>query len=250
MNWNDVMGLVSTIALSLPIITMLATGVAGYRSFPALLFYFLIVVSYNLLTEGYVIISDDFTHYFGICNNLLDAPLMLFFLTYFGTSAILKKRMKLLILAFIVFETITVSIYGFTVRSITIIMGPGILLVLTFCLIFFVRQAKISITHHKAAGKAMMTASQLFAYGCYSIIYIMYYLLDIRDVQNTFLVYFFVSTFSSLLMSAGIVIEKKRVKKLSELKVVRKELSEIYRQEKQTGPLRPALFDFDKDLWN
>ena len=158
--------------------------------------------------------------------------------------------MKLLILGFIVFEAITVAYYGFTVRAITIIMGPGILLVLAFCLIFFVRQAKISITHHKAAGKAMMTASQLFAYGCYSIIYIMYYLLDIRDVQNTFLVYFFVSTFASLLMSAGIIIEKKRVKKLSELKVVRKELSELYRQEKQTGPLRPALFDFDKDLWN
>ena len=250
MNWNDVMGLVSTIALSLPIITMIATGVAGYRSFPALLFYFMIVASYNLLTEGYVVISDEFTHYFGICNNLFDAPLMLFFLTYFGTSSVLKKRMKLLILGFIVFEAIIVMFYGFTVRSITIIMGPGILLVLTFCLIFFVRQAKISITHHKAAGKAMMTASQLFAYGCYGIIYIMYYLLNIRDVQNTFLVYFFVSTFSSLLMSAGIIIEKKRVKKLSELKVVRKELSELYRQEKQTGPLRPALFDFDKDLWN
>ena len=250
MNWNDVMGLVSTIALSLPIITMIATGVAVYRSFPALLFYFMIVASYNLLTEGYVVISDEFTHYFGICNNLFDAPLMLFFLTYFGTSSVLKKRMKLLILGFIVFEAIIVMFYGFTVRSITIIMGPGILLVLTFCLIFFVRQAKISITHHKAAGKAMMTASQLFAYGCYSIIYIMYYLLNIRDVQNTFLVYFFVSTFSSLLMSAGIIIEKKRVKKLSELKVVRKELSELYRQEKQTGPLRPALFDFDKDLWN
>jgi len=250
MNWNDVMGLVSTVALSLPIITMLATGVAGYRSFPALVIYFAMVTLYNLLTEGYISATDDFTHYYGICNNLLDAPLMLYFLTYFGTATDFKKRMKLLILGFIVFEAITVFYYGFTVRSITIIMGPGISLVLTFCLIFFVRQAKISITHHKAAGKAMITASQLFAYGCYSIIYIMYYLLDIRDVQNTFLVYFFVSTFSALLMSAGIIIERKRVKRLSELKVVRRELSELYSQEKKASPLRPAIFDFDKDLWN
>jgi hypothetical protein len=51
-------------------------------------------------------------------------------------------------------------------------------------------------------------------------------------------------------MCAGIIVERKRVKKLSELKVVRKELSEVYKQDKKASPLRPALFDFDKDLWN
>ena len=250
MSWNDVMGLISTVALSLPIITIIATGLAGYRTFPALVIYYTIVAGYNLLTEGYVTASENFTHYYGIANNLLDAPLMLTFLIYFSTSPVLKKRMRLLTAAFVVFEIIIISIYGFTFEAITIVMGPGIFLVLAFSLPFFVRQAKISITHHKAAGKAMISASLLFGYGCYSIIYIMYYLMDIRDVQNTFLVYFFVSTFSSLLMSAGIVIEQKRIKKLSELKVVRKELSELYSKDKTAGPLRPAVFDYDKDQWN
>ncbi len=249
MNWNDVMGLVSTVALTLPIITIIATGLAGYRSFPALLIYYVIVAGYNLLTENYISVSDNFTHYYGIINNMLDAPLMLLFLTYFGTSTPFRRNMRILVAAFVAFEIIIVSIYGFSLDAITIIMGPGLLLILGFCLPFFVRQAKLSITHYKAAGKAMITASLLFAYGCYSIIYIMYYLMNIKDVQNTFLVYFFVSTFSSLLMSVGIIGEQKRVKKLSELKLVRKELSELYAKDKTATSMKPAVFDYDKDQW-
>jgi hypothetical protein len=128
-------------------------------------------------------------------------------------------------------------------------MGPGILLVMVLCVGFFVRQIKIAITMHKASGKAIITASLLFGYGCYSIIYIMYYIMESKDVENTFLVYFFVSTFSSLLMTIGIYVEHKRVRKLSELKLVRKELSALYGEEK-TAPLRPAGFDFDKEQWN
>jgi hypothetical protein len=250
MTWNDVMGLVSTLALSLPVITIIMLGLAGYRSFPALLIYHALATGYNLLSENYITAPDSFIHYYGIVNNLLDAPLMLFFLSYFATSPELKNRMKWLIAGFIIFEITILSIYGFTLQGLKIILGPGILLVLSFSLPFFVRITKITITHHKAAGKALIAASILFAYGCYSIIYVMYYLMDTPDVQNTFLVFFFISTFYSVFLSAGILIEKKRVKKLSELKIVRKELSEIYKQEKKAGPLKPAIFDFDKDLWS
>lgn len=250
MNWNLVMGLVSTVALSLPIITIIIMGLYNYRSFPFLLFYYAVVMVYNLLTEGYIDAPESFIHYYGILNNLFDAPLMLVFLTYFSPSIQLKKRMKWLAIIFMVFEAVIIGIYGFTLKAITIVMGPGIMLVLAFTLPFFVRQSKITITNHKATGKAMMTAALLFAYGCYSIIYIMYYLMDFHDVQNTFLVYFFVSSFSSVLICAGIIIEKKRIRKLSELMVVRRELSELYKQDKKTGPYRPALFDYDKDGWS
>ncbi len=250
MTWNDVMGMVSTVALSLPILTIIATGLGGYRTFPALLAYYIIVAGYNMLTQGYIKADESFIHYFGITNNLLDAPLLLMFLSYFSTTPVLKQRMQIIVAAFMVFEIAIVSIFGFSVQAIKIIMGPGIVLVLAFSLPFFVRQTKITITHQKATGRAIMTASLLFAYGCYSIIYVMYYLLNTEDVQNTFLVYFFVSTFSSIVMSLGIFFEGKRVRKLSELKIVRKELSELYGEEKTAAPLRPAVFDFDKDQWN
>jgi hypothetical protein len=250
MNWNDVMGLVSTVSLSLPILTMIAMGLAGYRSFPALVVYYAIVVFYNMLTQGYVHADKDFIYYFGIANNLLDAPLMLLFLSYFSPTQHLKKRMDMLIGVFVAFEIAILITFGFTVKAITIIMAPGFLFILGFCIPFFVRQTKITISHHKAMGKAMITASLLFAYGCYSIIYVMYYLMDIRNEEDTFLVYFFVTTLSSLLMSAGIIIERKRIKKLSELKVVRKELSELYANDKTAAPLKAAVFDFDKEQWN
>jgi hypothetical protein len=250
MTWNDVMGLISTVALSLPILILIVTKLAGYKTFPALAVYYSTLVAYNMLTQGYIQGSGSFTRSVGITNNLLDAPLILTFLTYFSTSARSLQRIKILIVAFIVFELVIISIYGFSIKAITIIMGPSIVLVLGFCVPFFVHQTKITIMHHKATGKALMIASLLFAYGCYSIIYLMYYLLNFRNTEDAFLVFFLVSTFSSLLMSAGIFVERKRVKKLSELKIVRKELSEIYGNDKIAAPLRPAIFDFDKEQWN
>lgn len=250
MNWNDVMGLISTMALLLPILILFVTRLAGYRIFPVLVIYYAIAVIYNLLTLGYIPADKTFVRAFYMANNLSDAPLILTFLTYFATTPLLKKRMKILIGAFLLFEIIVVSIYGFSDQTITITMGPGILAVLVFSLPFFVRQIKITIVHHKATGKALMIAALLFAYGCYSIIYIMAYLVKLHDRENTFLVFFFVTTFSSALMSAGLLSERKRVKKLSELKIVRKELSELYSEEKTASPLRPAVFDFDKEQWN
>jgi hypothetical protein len=101
MTWNAMMGLISTIALSLPIIMIIATKLPTYKSFPALALYYLVVVTYNLLTEGYIKASAGFIDAFGIANNLLDAPLMLTFLTYFTSSMKLKNRMRMAIGAFV-----------------------------------------------------------------------------------------------------------------------------------------------------
>lgn len=250
MTWNSVMGLVSTVALFLPIFFILVCRLGGYKTFPALLLYYIIIFSYNLLTEGYVHANPDTIHYWNIFNNLLDAPLMLLFLTYFSTSVEFTKKMKLGIGALLTFELVVVLWKGFTTEAITIVLGPALLTVLLFCVYFFVRQTKITITHGKATGKAIIAASLLFAYGCYSIIYLMYYLFKTPYVADTFLVYFMVVTFSSLLMCAGIFIERKRVQKLNELKQTRKELSDIYKDTQTATPYRTAVLDFDKDPWN
>jgi len=164
MNWNTVMGLVSTVALTLTIIMILATKLGSYRSFPFLLAYYAIATSYNILTEGYITAPESFVQYFGITNNLLDAPLMLFFLTYFSTSPSLSKKMKWLAALFVAFEIVILSIYGVTVEAITITLGPGLLLVFGFSAYFFVRQTRITIMHQKAGGKALIISSLIFAY--------------------------------------------------------------------------------------
>jgi len=252
MTWNSTMGFISTIALFLPIFLILLFKLGSYRSFPALMIYYISVFVYNLMTEGYVHTNSGITYYWGLSNNLLDAPLMLTFLSYFSPSSLFTKRMRIGIIAFILFEIVVIAIKGLNVDSVTIIMAPGLASVIVLCLYFFVRQSRITIVHHKAAGKALITAALVFAYGCYSIIYLLYYIIKTQEVENTFLIYFLVTTISSVLMCAGIAIERKRVRKLNELKIARKELSDIYKDNptKTATSLKAAILDFDREQWN
>lgn len=260
MNLNSIMGFISTFALFIPILLILVLRLSSHRSFPVLLFYYITTFVYNLLTEGYIKADHTIVTSWGLINNLLDAPMMLYFLTYFSSSRQAKNLMMKIIFSFLVFEAIIVIAFGFNVKANTIILGPGIALVLSFCIIFFVRYAKRAIIHRKATGKAMIVSSLLFAYGCYAFLYLMYYVFKAQldpsgkekpgYVEDTFLVYFMVTTFSSLLMGAGLWVERKRIQKLTELKITRKELSSIYTNTKTTTPFRAVVLDFDKEHWN
>jgi hypothetical protein len=202
----------------------------------ALFIYYFAVLVYNIFTQGYITANVDIVRSWGITNNLLDAPLVLFTLTYFSGSSVLTKRIKALILGVMLFELVIVSLRGFSVASITIILAPNLLIILGFCFYFFFRQIRITIANNKGMGKSLMVSSLLFAYGCYSIIYVMYYVLKTPHIADTFLVYFMVTTFSSFLMAAAIIIESKRIRKLEEVKIARKELLSIY-----DGNQKPAI---------
>ena len=254
------MGLISTLALILPVILVLTLRLGKYKAFPVLIAYYFLLFIYNLMTEGYINANEDVAFYWGLANNLLDAPLMILFLSYFSTSQKFTKKLRVLIALFVCFEIAVLSIKGINTEAITIILGPGILIVLSLGLYFFIKQTKVAISHRKATGKALICAALLFAYGCYAIVYLIYYVFKAHIVANgkinqeyvadTFLVYFFVTTLSSILMCIGIFVERKRIQKLNELKVTRKELSSIYTNTKTAAPLRTAMLDFDKDLWN
>lgn len=245
------MGLVSSVALFLPIITILLFRLGSYRTFPALLAYYTSVFIYNLFTEGYINVHPGVIRYWGLINNFLDAPLMLIFLIYFSTSPSFTKRLKLFAVVYIVFEIIVAVIVGFNTNAVTIILGPDIIIMIGLFLYFFIRHTKIAITNKKAFGKAIIAASLLFAYGCFGIIYLMYYVFKTQFVEDTFLVYFLVTTISSVLLAAGIFIEEKRIRKLNELRLTRRELSDIYADEKKTVPAkRTVMLDFDREQWN
>jgi hypothetical protein len=228
MTLYNVAGLLSAITLFLPIVLIIVFRLAWYKSFPALLIYYILVFSHSFLTQDFIKADKTFVYYYGITNNFLDAPLMLAFMTYFSKTALFRKRLQLIVPVFILFEIIVIAIFGYTVRATTIVMAPGLLLILIFSLMFFIHQTKITIIHHKAAGKAFIAASLLFAYGGYAFIYVVYYLLKTQYKTDTFLVYFFVTTCSSILISAGIFFERKRIRQLEELKVTREELRMIY----------------------
>lgn len=251
MTWNTVMGLISSVALICPVLIILFYRLGTYSSFPALLIYYTGVFVYNLFTEGYINVHPDIVRYWGLANNFLDAPLMLTFLLYFSPGQNFTKRLKVLIASFLLFEMTVITVTGFNTKAVTIILGPGIVLVVGLFLYFFIRHTKVAITNRKAFGKATIAAAFLFAYGCFGFIYLMYYVLKTPFIEDTFLVYFLVVTISSLLVTTGIFIEEKRIRKLMELKQTRRELSDIYANEKKTIPIkRTVMLDFDREQWN
>lgn len=246
------MGLVSTFALALPLILLITTKLAWYRSFPALFFYYFLILSFNFLLLGYIRIDGNFKYYLGVTCNLMDTPLMLIFLLYFSKTLAFRKRLMIAILSFIVFETIIVAIYGYNTKATTIILAPGLIISLAISLLFFIHQVKIAVVHHKAAGKAIMVASLLFAYVGYCFVYSVYYLIKPDFKDDAHLVFFLITIFSSIAMSTGIYLERKRVRQLVELQTTREELKAIYGEQtkKMAAPFEPAMLNFDKKQWN
>ncbi|MBK6936249.1 MAG: hypothetical protein IPH18_04690 [Chitinophagaceae bacterium] len=260
MNWTFTIGVASTISLFLPVFFITALKLTRHKSFLALFVYYVSVVVYNLLTLQIIGVSHDVLLYWGLANNLLDAPLMLYFFLYYSSSIRFYRRTRWLIIAFVTFEALVIVIKGFNSNAISVILAPGILLTLFYSMRFFAKHGKLAIRHGKATGKAMIAAALVFAYGCYGLLYLMYYVFKVhvvngvvneQYVDDTFLIYYLCTVFSSLLLTAGIVFESKRVHKLNELKVTRKELQMIYTNApKMATPFRTAMLDFEKEHWN
>ena len=249
MNWKEMMGFVSTIVFLVPVLIIALLRLNRFKCFLAAGIYYLFGFCNSFLKEGYINTPKEFNKIFEITYNLLDMPLMFIFLAYFSTSANLGKRIRISVLAFLTFELGIILIFGYTKEALTIIMAPGLAAVLFFSAIFFVRQIKITIQHQRATGKALMLSSLLFAYGCYALIYIMYYIIKTRDVTDVFVMYFIVTTLSALILSAGMVVENKRIKKLEELKQVRKELNSLYK-EAPVKTITSSQFLWEDDLLN
>lgn len=233
MNWHDIIGLLSTLALFAPVLIILIFRLLPYKNYQALFLYCFFAFVYNLMTENIVHVPALFARNYALVNNLLDVPTMLLFLLIFSTSKAQTTRMKLYLAAFVLFEIIVVSIYGLGFKSITIIIGPGLVLIFSLALYFFVSRVKQSFLHSKAIGKAIIASSICFAYGCFAFIYIMHYILRLPDLPNIFMIYYIVTIVYCTLLSIGMVMESKRKRKLEELLVTRKELKRFFEDEKK-----------------
>jgi hypothetical protein len=250
MNWKELMGFISTIAYLMPILIIILLRLNRFKCFLALGIYYLLGLCNNIMKEGYVPVPKVFINTFDITYNFLDMPLMFIFLAYFSTSVRLARKIRIAVLAFIVFEIVIALIYGYNKEALTIIMAPGLAGVLIFSGIFFIRQIGIAIEHQKATGKALMLSSLLFAYGCYALMYVMYYIIKTEDVADVFVMYFIVTILSAILISIGMIIENRRIKKLEELKLVRKELSMLYQDSNTKKITIPDSFFWENDLMN
>ena len=231
MNLKDLMGFIISITLLLPIILIIALRLYWMKSFIALSIFYLLTFSDAMMLQKYILVGEDFQNIFGVTIKLLDIPLVLTFFMYFSPSLRMSKQMIYIGFGFIVFEIIVTMLIGYNKDALTIIIGPGLAIILFFCALFFIRQIKTAITFRKGIGKAFIISSFLFVFGSYSFIYIMYYIVRTPDTTDVYIMYLISSALSSILVFAGLMIESKRICKLQELLVTRQELSQIYKKE-------------------
>ena len=233
MNWHDAIGILSTLALFAPVFVIVVTKLIRYKQYLPLFIWCILAFGYNLMTEHVVSISKSTERYYGIVNNLTDAPLILTFLIFQVASAFQVKTMKILLAAFLVFEIILVIMFGLTVKTITIAMGPGLTIVFAYSLLYFVYTVKRSFVHNKFISKAIIASALSFAYGCFIIIYLLHYVIALNDLKNLFLIYYMITIIYGSILSFGLYIESKRKKKLHELLITRKELRSFFADEKK-----------------
>ena len=249
----DIMGLMATIALAIPVILIILFKLAWYRSFPALLVYYLFLFSYNIVLLQYLNAGSSVLSYHLLLNNFLNAPLTLFFLTYFCATTYLKRNMLFVIGAFVLLEVVSIIILGFNGKAAQIVILPGFVLTLGFALFFFIPQLKLTIVHHKGIGKALILSSLFFATMGYGYTFSVLNFVDSKYKGDAQLVFFAVSILSALSISAGLYVEQKRIRQLEELKTTREELKALYGEEegaKENAAFGAVTLNFDKEQWN
>jgi hypothetical protein len=205
-NWDDLLGAASSMLLFVTILLLLLNYKEGKFYFLALAFYLLQIMFLNMVSAKILHISPEFQYTFGVWNNLMDLPLMLLFLQYFSKDKKTTKLIWYISGLYILFDLVIYLIMGMTNTSLTIIIGPGLLIVTGFSFYFFVDQLKTAIITHKETGKAFMTGAIVFAYLCFNLIYIMFYLMKSSHTRDIYTIYYITFITFSLCLIIGIVL--------------------------------------------
>ena len=243
MNSHSLLGIISSIGLFVPVALILVLKLFSNRSILALATCYFIVGVQNLMRQSVFDIPRVIYQSMSLVDNILEVPLMLLFLTFFSTSALMTKRIKTCIYIFLGFEAIILLVFGFNVKAIRIILAPDIALIVAISFSFFIRYVRLSVSNTKSLGKAVMASSVFISYVLFSIVYVFYYLIKNQQYQvDAELIYYLVSILSAILMSIGILIENKRFKKLDELRHTRKELATIYGEKKVAAFKKDSRF--------
>lgn len=228
MNWNTIIGVAASISFLLPVVTIFYYKLYQHRSLAILLFYYLLTALSNLMSQNILPASASFKKGYSVLDNYLDIPLMLMALLFFCPVKQKGKSVHIITAIFIGYEIIIASMYGLNPKAIVYIMGPGLPMVLGYSFYLFSKQIKITVEYGKNAGKTLMLAAILFAYGCYAFIYYFYYIQKTPYVKDIFFLYFIASLISSIIMTVGLHLIRKRMKELQEVKNTRRELAMFF----------------------
>ncbi len=224
MKLNAVFGIISITSFLLPVVVIIYNRLYKKRSLTALLIIYTLDALYNMMHLKMIPSTLGFRQNFAILDNYLDIPLLMVALLFFCPNKQNQKKVYLLTAAFVSYELIITCFFGFSSKSVVYILGPGIPIIWIYSLFLFTRQIKFTISHGKNSGRTLMLASILFRYSCFGLIYYFFYIQKTNFKEDTYLIYFISFTVSCLIMSLGLILANKRLKKLNDLKVTRREL--------------------------
>jgi hypothetical protein len=230
MNWNTLLGTACVLSLTLPIVVIIYNRYYTHRCLVALLVYYSLMFLDNLLNEKLVPASAMLGWVVTLTDNYTYVPLVLTALLFFWTGKQRQNKIKLLILAFLVYEVVVIFICRFTINSIIYITGPGVCILLIFSFYLFIRQVKFTIFHGKNHGRLIMLTAVVFDCSCYSLIFFFNYIQKTPYQNDVFKLYYISSIVSSVLMAIGLQLMNKRMKELQALKITRKELAMVFHQ--------------------
>jgi hypothetical protein len=250
MNWVHTMNVIAVIALFLPVVAIIVLRLSLYRTFPILFFYYAFAFFFNLLSLGYFNnIPADIKSNLAVANNILDGPLVLSFFTYLAYTKKQKELIWKIVAGLLILAFAGVLIEGYNDDGARIVLGPSVAVILFFSFKFFNHYAKLIIRKPNVTGKTIMSAAFIFCYCIYAIIYLLFYVLKIKAVEDTLLIYFLATIFAAGAMAVGVFYEGKKVKRIKEVQIMRKEMATLYAEEGRTPGKRnrvpDELFGFD-----
>lgn len=240
----ETIGLISSIAIGLPIIAILVLRLTTFKTYTFLLLYLIMIFGYNFLSLGYISASESFIDKAAAADNFLDAPLMLLFMLSLHPSKLFKGIATVAVVLLTLTSILIISVLGFSINTATYVLGPGILCVFLLSVYLTWNNLRLSIRRKSAAGRAIISAGLLFMYGSYLILYTMVYVINYEQIDEALLLFYTCTTIACLAISVGAYFESRRCYRLKELKITRKELSQIYGGQKQNKAslLEAALF--------
>ncbi len=252
MTLYELFGWLSAVLMLVPICLLIYFKLAFYRSFPALVGYFFVAFSCNLLLldlpdAGLRSLAAQDAIY-----NILSLPLIIIFISYFARN--INIRLKILVTATIIiaFQVAIVLLKGFTLGAYRMLMVPALLMAFCMGCYYFAHQVKLTVIYQKALGKAILATSMFFATIGIGFIYAVRHYIHPSYRADTDIIQFMVGIVVAVSASIGILLERRRVQQLEELRIAREELREIYGQEteKATGPFGSIAFHFENESWN
>jgi hypothetical protein len=204
MNPEQLTGIISIFLLISSVALLWFSRRLSILPFIALIVYLAQVIFLNLEHTGMISVNAQTIYYVGLAHNLLDAPLMAFFLTYFAGSDLTRRFMIRVIAAFVVYEILILFIIGVNTRGLTYIIGPGLFIVNCFALHFFRKNLQHAMYQRIESGKAFITGGLVFTYLCFFFIFLLYYVFESPHVTDIYLIYHITYIALSLTLIFGI----------------------------------------------